>query len=64
VPADSQRRNRPEIPFHDVDMMVWHGHYAKYFEIARRLLEQIDYNYPQTRDSGYAWPVIDSESGT
>jgi len=51
-----------EIPFHDVDMMsvVWHGHYAKYFEIARcALLEKIDYNYPQMRDSGYAWPVID-----
>ena len=50
------------IPFHDVDMMgvVWHGHYAKYFEIARcALLEKINYNYPQMRDSGYAWPVID-----
>lgn len=51
-----------EIPFHDVDMMevAWHGHYAKYFEIARcAVLEQIDYNYPQMRASGYAWPVID-----
>jgi len=51
-----------QIPFHDVDMMevVWHGHYAKYFEIARcALLEKIDYNYPQMRDSGYIWPIID-----
>ncbi|MFZ2452659.1 MAG: acyl-CoA thioesterase [Methylovulum miyakonense] len=51
-----------QIPFHDVDMMevVWHGHYAKYFEIARcAVLEKIGYNYPQMRDSGYAWPVID-----
>jgi acyl-CoA thioester hydrolase len=51
-----------EIPFHDVDVMeiVWHGHYAKYFEIARcSVLEQIDYNYPQMRASGYAWPIID-----
>ena len=51
-----------QIPFHDVDMMevVWHGHYARYFEIARcALLEKIDYNYPQMRASGYAWPVID-----
>lgn len=51
-----------EIPFHDVDVMevVWHGHYAKYFEIARcQLLDQLDYNYPQMRTSGYAWPVID-----
>lgn len=51
-----------EVPFHDVDVMsvAWHGHYAKYFEIARcKLLDSIDYNYPQMRDSGYSWPVID-----
>ena len=51
-----------QIPFHDVDMMevVWHGHYAKYFEIARcALLDKINYNYTQMRESGYAWPVID-----
>ncbi|WP_374088671.1 acyl-CoA thioesterase [Methylomicrobium lacus] len=50
------------IPFHDADMMeiVWHGHYAKYFEIARcALLDRIDYNYFAMRDSGYAWPIID-----
>ena len=50
------------VPFHDVDMMevVWHGHYAKYFEIARcALLDKIAYNYPQMRESGYSWPVID-----
>lgn len=51
-----------EIPFHDVDSMeiVWHGHYAKYFEIARcALLDAIDYNYRQMKASGYAWPVVD-----
>lgn len=51
-----------EIPFHDVDAMevAWHGHYTKYFELARcKLLDQLDYNYPQMRDSGFAWPVID-----
>lgn len=51
-----------QVPFHDVDMMevVWHGHYVKYFEIARcALLDKIAYNYEQMRDSGYAWPVID-----
>ena len=50
------------IPFHDVDMMeiVWHGHYVRYLEIARcELLDQIDYNYMQMRESGFAWPVID-----
>jgi acyl-CoA thioester hydrolase len=52
-----------EIPFHDVDTMevVWHGHYLKYFEIARcKLLDQFNYNYKQMRESGYAWPVIES----
>jgi acyl-CoA thioester hydrolase len=51
-----------EVPFHDVDAMgiVWHGRYAKYFELARcQLLESIGYNYPEMRESGYAWPVID-----
>jgi acyl-CoA thioester hydrolase len=51
-----------EVPFHDVDVMqvAWHGHYVKYFEIARCvLLDKIDYNYPQMKTSGYAWPVID-----
>ena len=51
-----------QIPFHDVDLVgiVWHGHYAKYFEIARcALLESFDYNYDRMLDSGYGWPVID-----
>lgn len=50
-----------QIPFHDVDAMqvVWHGHYPKYFEYARsKLLDAIDYNYPQMQASGYLWPVI------
>lgn len=50
------------VPFHDVDTMeiAWHGHYVKYFEIARcELLNQLGYNYKQMRDSGYSWPVID-----
>ncbi len=52
-----------EVPFHDVDTMnvVWHGHYLKYFEIARcKLLDQFHYNYNDMKDSGYAWPVIES----
>lgn len=50
------------IPFHDIDVMsvVWHGHYVKYFEIARcALLDKINYNYRQMAESNYAWPVID-----
>lgn len=52
-----------DVPFHDVDSMnvVWHGHYLKYFEVARcQLLEQFDYNYNQMRESGYAYPVVES----
>ena len=51
-----------QVPFHDLDPagIVWHGHYAKYFELARcALLESFDYNYPQMAASGYSWPVID-----
>lgn len=50
------------VPFHDVDLMgvAWHGHYAKYFEIARcALLDQISYNYKEMQESGFAWPIIE-----
>lgn len=52
-----------KVPFYDIDPMgvVWHGHYFKYFEIARcALLDKIQYNYPQMRDSGFMWPVVDT----
>jgi acyl-CoA thioester hydrolase len=51
-----------DIPFHDIDVMhvAWHGHYIRYLEIARcALFDKIDYNYPQMKQSGYLWPVID-----
>jgi acyl-CoA thioester hydrolase len=51
-----------KVPFHDVDMIgvAWHGHYVKYFEIARcALLEQLNYGYDAMRESGFMWPVID-----
>lgn len=50
------------IPFHDLDPMevVWHGNYARYFDYARTaLLQGFGYDYPQMRESGFAWPVID-----
>lgn len=53
------------VPFHDVDSLnvVWHGHYVKYYELARcELLDSIDYGYNAMRESGYAWPVIDLQS--
>lgn len=52
------------IPFYDLDPIgvVWHGHYAKYFELARcALLDQFNYGYDAMRDSGYMWPVIDMQ---
>ncbi|WP_223669733.1 acyl-CoA thioesterase [Kangiella shandongensis] len=51
-----------EVPFFDLDPMhiVWHGNYVKYFEEARcQLLRKIDYDYPQMKQSGYYWPIID-----
>jgi acyl-CoA thioester hydrolase len=51
-----------QVQFFDLDPMeiVWHGNYVKYLEIARcALLDSIDYNYVQMKESGYAWPVID-----
>ena len=51
-----------EIPFHDLDPAgyVWHGHYAKYLELARcELLKQFDYNYDAMTRSGFFWPVVD-----
>lgn len=51
-----------EVPFHDVDAMnvAWHGHYVKYFELARcALLRLINYDYPQMQASGYLWPIVE-----
>lgn len=51
-----------DVPFHDLDPMevVWHGNYVRYLERARHvLLQALDYDYPQMRDSGYAWPIVD-----
>lgn len=52
-------------PFHDVDIMniVWHGHYFKYFELARTALAQkIGLDWPQVQDLGLAMPVIGVEA--
>ncbi|WP_300651941.1 thioesterase family protein [Pseudomonas sp.] len=50
------------VPFFDVDSMevVWHGHYVKYFEVARcALLDKLGHNYTHMLAAGYAWPIID-----
>ena len=51
------------VPFYDVDLagIVWHGHYLKYFELARdELLRGIGYSYGEMRESGFLWPVVDT----
>ncbi len=51
-----------QVPFFDVDSMriAWHGHYAKYFELARcDLLEHIGHGYDAMFASGTAWPIVD-----
>lgn len=51
-----------KVPFFDVDSMniAWHGHYVKYFEIARcELLDDIGYNYMAMAESGFAFPIVE-----
>jgi acyl-CoA thioester hydrolase len=53
-----------EIPFHDVDALqiVWHGHYYKYFELARTaLLRACKLDGPEVRDLGHGMLVIESQ---
>jgi len=55
---------RIKVPFYDVDPMsiVWHGHYIKYFELARcELLGKIGYDYREMQASGYGWPVVEMQ---
>ena len=53
-----------EIPFHDVDSMgiVWHGHYIKYFEIARTaLMRKVGMDLAEMDRTGCVWPVVSCE---
>jgi len=53
-----------EVPFHDVDMLqlVWHGHYLKYFEIARtQLLRKKGVSAEQLIKTGFMFVVIESK---
>lgn len=61
--AQHQTEVEIEVPFHDIDGIhyAWHGHYYKYFEIARtELLRSINYDVPEMAKSGYQWPVIET----
>jgi len=55
---------RLEVPFHDIDIIgiVWHGHYYKYFELARTALyRSCALDIPRMREMGYLFPVIESQ---
>jgi acyl-CoA thioester hydrolase len=48
--------------FYDVDpiQIVWHGHYIKYFEVARSaLMDSLGYGYFEMRQSGFLWPIVE-----
>ena len=62
--------HRPELAieievvpaFYDIDPMlvVWHGHYLKFFEQARSaLFDRLEYGYVAMHASGFFWPVVD-----
>jgi len=61
-----------KVPYYDVDLMqiVWHGHYLKYFEVARqalfkecgvdlrRYMEDTKYVFPVVRSTiKHIWPL-------
>lgn len=53
-----------EIPFHDVDSLniVWHGHYYKYFELARTALyRSVNFDVDDMGKLGHTFPVIESQ---
>ena len=52
---------RVKVPFYDVDLMgiVWHGHYLKYFDIARsELMDSLDFGYKKMANNDLAWPIV------
>lgn len=54
-----------EVPFHDVDplLVAWHGHYFKYFELARTALQRAHrLDVADLRGLGIAWFVVDTRT--
>lgn len=52
-----------QVPFFDIDPggVAWHGHYFKYFEVARcELLEGVGYSYERMMETGLLWPIADT----
>lgn len=53
-----------EVPFHDVDALriVWHGHYLKYFELARTaLMRQRGLDVEDVLALGFRQLVVESQ---
>lgn len=64
-PPEDAVRVEMEVPFHDVDplLVAWHGHYYKYFEIARQALQRKHrLDAPDLRDLGFHWYVIETRA--
>jgi acyl-CoA thioester hydrolase len=54
-----------EVPFHDIDILgiAWHGHYYKYYELARTALYRSrNLDIMRMRELGYIFPIIESQS--
>lgn len=52
-----------DIPFHDVDILgvAWHGHYYKYFELARTaLFRAYDFDIERMREMGIYMYITES----
>lgn len=52
-----------EVPFHDVDALgiVWHGHYYKYFEVARtKLLRSVQLDAGDVIGPRFRFLVVES----
>lgn len=51
--------------FYDLDPMnvVWHGNYARFFEVGRvALLAKLGYGYEEMKAGGHMWPIIEMRS--
>lgn len=51
------------IPFHDIDVLeiAWHGHYLKYFEVARcHLMQKLRLDWQDLKGIGVAMPLVEA----
>jgi len=63
-PPEQAAVTEGEVPFHDVDSLqiVWHGHYYKYFEIARtKLFLHHGIDGKDMHDLGYRFVIAHGE---